>query len=400
MGGLSSGNETVDAMGEINITGNVIPLSWHKTIVRENGKPYLLAITLLADIVYWYRPVEVRDEATGNIIGWRKKFRSDYLQKTYEQYSEFYGESKRSIKSALDRLEEIGVIKKILRHVSLANGTTVPNVMYIALNAERLKQITFLSEPGDGTFGPVVQKLMEEEIDNTCDEIVKAPESPKTVDSVGYGTKFCRIPPSDQDDISQKNALYTANKRTPIIQNNVGYLSLNDRTNTENTKGSTNGEYQSIHLTFKESGKTSAPGSDEMDKMADKAGKLRDLIHRNTNFDWHMENDDIVDREEFAGLVELICDVVCAEHSKPIYVNSSAMPPEVVKSRLLKVNDEHIRYVMDCLRNNPNIDGIESLRNYKLTCLYNAPVTMDTYYQQMVNHDMGNSCHKTEGAAG
>ena len=395
MAGFSSGNKTVDAMGEINITGNVIPLSWHKTIVRENGKPYLLAITLLADIVYWYRPVEVRDEATGNIIGWRKRFRSDYLQKTYEQYSEFYGESKRSIKAALDRLEEIGVIKKILRHVSLSNGTRIPNVMYIALNADKLREITFLREDRDAAFGPVVQKL-----DNNSYETEKAPETAKTADDVGYGTKFCRIPLDESYDILQENAVYSSDQCNPILQNNVGYPSESVRTYTENTTETTNGDYPSIHLSVSGGDAPGAERSDEMDKMSDKAEKYRDLVYRNTNYYWHMENDDIVDRDEFNGLIELILDVVCAEHNKPIYVNSSAMPPEVVKSRLLKLNEAHIQYVMDCLRKNPNTEGIESFRNYKLTCLYNAPVTMDTYYQQMVNHDMGVCFNGKKGAAG
>ena len=44
---LTSGNPIVDAMGEINITGNVTPQTWYKTILRENGKPYLLAIAIL-----------------------------------------------------------------------------------------------------------------------------------------------------------------------------------------------------------------------------------------------------------------------------------------------------------------------------------------------------------------
>ena len=64
MGYLTSGNQIVDAMGSLNITGNIIPTIWYRTILRENGKPYLLAIAILADIVYWYRPVEVRDPAT------------------------------------------------------------------------------------------------------------------------------------------------------------------------------------------------------------------------------------------------------------------------------------------------------------------------------------------------
>ena len=53
MGYLTSGNIIVDAMGSINITGNIIPAVWYRTITKENGKPYLLAIVILADIVYW-----------------------------------------------------------------------------------------------------------------------------------------------------------------------------------------------------------------------------------------------------------------------------------------------------------------------------------------------------------
>lgn len=79
---LASGNSTVDAMGTLSISGNIVPQIWYKTITKETGKPYLLAITLLADIVYWYRPTETRDEASGQITGWHKQTRrrdSQYL---------------------------------------------------------------------------------------------------------------------------------------------------------------------------------------------------------------------------------------------------------------------------------------------------------------------------------
>ena len=66
MGYLTSGNIIVDAMGSINITGNIIPAVWYRTITKENGKPYLLAIVILADIVYWYRqrvqPIQSRGD--------------------------------------------------------------------------------------------------------------------------------------------------------------------------------------------------------------------------------------------------------------------------------------------------------------------------------------------------
>lgn len=95
---FSSGNHSVDELGKINIMGNVTPQIWYKKILKPTtGKPYLLAIAVLSDIVYWYRPRELRDEMTGNVIGWGKKFQGDLLQKSYGDYAELYGESKKTI---------------------------------------------------------------------------------------------------------------------------------------------------------------------------------------------------------------------------------------------------------------------------------------------------------------
>ena len=108
MGYRSSGNLTVDAMGSIAISGNVIPEEWYKHILKPTtGKPYLLAITILADLVYWHRPTEVRDERTGEVIGWKKKFHGEMLQKSYQEYANKFGESKKTIKLAFDQLVEI-----------------------------------------------------------------------------------------------------------------------------------------------------------------------------------------------------------------------------------------------------------------------------------------------------
>ncbi len=64
----STGNKAVDMMSSLNITGNVIPVKWCHTIRYPNGKPNLNAIMILSDIVYWYRPREIRDERTGSVI--------------------------------------------------------------------------------------------------------------------------------------------------------------------------------------------------------------------------------------------------------------------------------------------------------------------------------------------
>ena len=59
---------------------------------------------------------------------------------------------------------------------------------------------------------------------------------------------------------------------------------------------------------------------------------------------------------------------------------------EVVKSRFLKLNSEHIGYVMDSLKS--NTAKIGNIKAYTLAALYNAPVTMGQYYTSLVSHDM------------
>ena len=71
----SSGINSVDRMHQINITGNVIPMIWFEQIRFSNGKPNTNAIMILADIVYWYRPIEERDEQTGRVVELKKSSR-------------------------------------------------------------------------------------------------------------------------------------------------------------------------------------------------------------------------------------------------------------------------------------------------------------------------------------
>ena len=48
---VNTGNASVDALAEMSICGNVTPVNWYKSILRENGKPYLLAICVVGNRV-------------------------------------------------------------------------------------------------------------------------------------------------------------------------------------------------------------------------------------------------------------------------------------------------------------------------------------------------------------
>lgn len=238
MGIQSSGCPAVDAIGRIVITGNVIPPKWYKEIKKENGRTDHLAVSILSDIVYWYRPVEVRDEATGYVIGLRKKFKGDLLQKTYDQYAQFFDEKKRIIKEAMDRLEKQGLIRRIFRDITLESGLKLPNVMYIEIFPDRIREITE-EDITPVTSGPSGQKL-DGGVGNSADRIVD--NSPKTAENqgfVGYPTKNRTTPCENPYDIPQNSVPPLTENDTHIPRDFSGHPTPVRGTNTENTTETT-----------------------------------------------------------------------------------------------------------------------------------------------------------------
>ena len=113
----------------------------------------------------------------------------------------------------------------------------------------------------------------------------------------------------------------------------------------------------------------------------------RDLILENIDYDV-LASDPHVDREQLDEIVDLVQETVCSTRSR-IRVAGNDYPAEVVRSKLLKLNSEHIRFVMDCLKQNTT--RIRNIRQYLLTVLFNAPSTMNSYYTALVAHDMASA---------
>jgi transposase len=91
------------------------------------------------------------------------------------------------------------------------------------------------------------------------------------------------------------------------------------------------------------------------------------------------------DPERLDEIVGIMLDTVCSR-KKEIRIAGEDMPAEAVKSRLLKLDDSHIEYVLECL--DKNTTDVRNIRNYILTALYQAPTTISSYYSALVNHDM------------
>ena len=136
-----SGNKTVDRMYGFNTAGTFIPDAWFHVFLTKNGKPDFPLITVLSEIVYWYRPAVITDSKDSGSVMLRKKFKADLLQKSYNDIAERYNLSKRQVKEAMDRLEDAGIIRRELRQI-VAGGTVHNNVLYIDLDADNLIAIT------------------------------------------------------------------------------------------------------------------------------------------------------------------------------------------------------------------------------------------------------------------
>jgi hypothetical protein len=146
-------NENVMKMKkEVNLTGNVVPVSWFENLTFDNGKPQISAIMILADICYWFRPTEVRDEASGKLLGYEQKFKADKLQKQYKGYVELFGFGKDEVKNAFKFLENEGLIEREFRNI-VVQGLHLSNVMFIDLNIDRVKEITYLNSNQKTTGG-------------------------------------------------------------------------------------------------------------------------------------------------------------------------------------------------------------------------------------------------------
>lgn len=138
---ISSGNAIVDAMGKINIVGNLLPLSWLREITFDNGHADFAGAVILADLVYWYRPSVIHDPETGS-IRWKKKFKSDLVQLGYAEIQKRFNLSCNQAKDAMRRLEKRGLIQRHLRTITVG-GTRCNNALFIEIKPERIAEITY-----------------------------------------------------------------------------------------------------------------------------------------------------------------------------------------------------------------------------------------------------------------
>ena len=121
-------------------------------------------------------------------------------------------------------------------------------------------------------------------------------------------------------------------------------------------------------------------GTDGMDVRE----RYRDILLENIDYDVLSQNPQI-DQELLDEIVEILVDTVCTSR-KTVRIASDDFPAEVVRSRFLKLTGSHIQYVLVCMKENTT--RIRNIKKYLLAALYNASITMGSYYSALVQHDL------------
>ena len=84
-------------------------------------------------------------------------------------------------------------------------------------------------------------------------------------------------------------------------------------------------------------------------------------------------------------LFDLIVDTSCTS-SRTIRIGGDDKPAEIVRAQYRKLTGAHLVYVLEAIK--ANTTRIRDMKQYLLTALYNAPMTLNSHYASRVSHDL------------
>ena len=131
-------------------------------------------------------------------------------------------------------------------------------------------------------------------------------------------------------------------------------------------------------------GSASAAGERKRKEPDDAYRVYEEIIKDNICYDI-LKQDMPYDHDRIDEIVDLILETVCTRR-RTIRIAGDDYPAELVKSKFMKLDSEHIRFVLDCMRENTT--KIRNIKQYLRAALFNAPSTIGNYYTSLVAHDM------------
>lgn len=255
-----------------------------------------------------------------------------------------------------------------------------------------LSQMLSLPEDWDYTLSGLsyINRESKDAIRSAVNELEKAGyvQRRQTTDSCGkfsvneYIIHECPIKPEPSLDMPLSENPTTDNPSTgkPSSENPTQI-----NTKKSNTQEIITDRSNTDSIPFRDLAAAEPPEPKRREAMSyDEIENYRELIKANIDYDY-LKTQVGGYSEDLDGIVELMVETVCAKR-KYTRVSGSDFPHEIVKARLLKLDSEHIQFVMDCMKENTT--KVKNIKQYLLAVLFNAPTTISNYYTSLVNHDM------------
>ena len=131
-------------------------------------------------------------------------------------------------------------------------------------------------------------------------------------------------------------------------------------------------------------GPAAAPPERKRKEPDDAYRVYEEIVKDNICYDI-LKQDMPYDHDRIDEIVDLILETVCTRR-RTIRIAGDDYPAELVKAKFMKLDSEHIRFVLDCMRENTT--KIRNIKQYLRAALFNAPSTIGNYYTSLVAHDM------------
>ena len=131
-------------------------------------------------------------------------------------------------------------------------------------------------------------------------------------------------------------------------------------------------------------GQAAAPPERKRKEPDDAYRVYEEIVKDNICYDI-LKQDMPYDHDRIDEIVDLILETVCTRR-RTIRIAGDDYPADLVKSKFMKLDSEHIRFVLDCMRENTT--KIRNIKQYLRAALFNAPSTIGNYYTSLVAHDM------------
>ena len=186
----------------------------------------------------------------------------------------------------------------------------------------------------------------------------------------------------NQTSRSMENEL----QEVPKSYSNNTDLSENEYSETEYNKTDLNETEHSVSMPIYPN-HISSPLSvpDTIPDVIEEMETYRDIIREHISYEC-FQDERYYRKEDVDELIELMVEVMMMPDSGTLRIAGVEKPVAIVKNRFMKLNHEHIEYILTCL--DANTTKVGNIKAYLLTTLYNATMTISNYYTTEVNHDM------------